>query len=69
MLYHDPSIVRSNFEVARLGRRSALFQTVQRNLAKPVPRPLLARRSVFWRNGQPLLVAECFLPDFWQGAQ
>jgi chorismate--pyruvate lyase len=26
---------------------------------------LLARRSVFWRNGYPLMVAECFLPDFW----
>jgi chorismate--pyruvate lyase len=24
-----------------------------------------ARRSVFWRMGQPLLVAECFLPGFW----
>uniref|UniRef100_UPI0028AE0CA6 chorismate lyase n=1 Tax=Achromobacter insolitus TaxID=217204 RepID=UPI0028AE0CA6 len=24
-----------------------------------------ARRSVFWRQGQPLLVAECFLPAFW----
>ena len=30
---------------------------------------LLARRSVFWRQGQPLLVAECFLPAFWDIAQ
>jgi chorismate--pyruvate lyase len=21
---------------------------------------------VFWRQGQPLLVAECFLPAFWE---
>jgi chorismate--pyruvate lyase len=69
MLYHDASIRRSDFEVARLGRRSALFQTVQRNLARPVTLPLLARRSVFWRSGQPLLVTECFLPEFWRQTQ
>lgn len=27
---------------------------------------ILARRSVFWRHGQPLLVAEGFLATFWQ---
>jgi chorismate--pyruvate lyase len=69
MLYHDASIGRSDFEVARLMRRSALFQTVQRNLANKATLPLLARRSVFWRSGQPLLVAECFLPAFWQRLQ
>ena len=31
----------------------------------PDARRLLARCSVFWRCGQPLLVAECFLPEFW----
>ncbi|OWT80613.1 MULTISPECIES: chorismate lyase [unclassified Achromobacter] len=30
---------------------------------------VLARRSVFWRMGQPLLVAEGFLPEFWQHAR
>lgn len=29
---------------------------------------ILARRSVFWRHGQPLLVAEGFLATFWQKA-
>lgn len=29
---------------------------------------LLARQSVFLRQGQPLLVQECFLPAFWQAA-
>jgi chorismate--pyruvate lyase len=29
---------------------------------------ILARRSVFWRHGQPLLVAEGFLPGFWDKA-
>ncbi|HEY7803704.1 MAG TPA: hypothetical protein VIC30_04630, partial [Orrella sp.] len=27
--------------------------------------PAWARRSVFWREGEPLLVSECFLPAFW----
>ncbi|ETH86156.1 hypothetical protein L560_2034 [Bordetella pertussis STO1-CHOC-0018] len=26
-------------------------------------------RSAFWRAGQPLLVAECFLPAFWSLAR
>ncbi|ANN72524.1 chorismate--pyruvate lyase family protein [Bordetella bronchialis] len=29
---------------------------------------ILARRSVFWRHGQPLLVAEGFLASFWEKA-
>jgi chorismate lyase len=29
---------------------------------------ILARRSVFWRYGEPLLVAEGFLPTFWPKA-
>jgi chorismate--pyruvate lyase len=27
---------------------------------------LLARRSLFFKNGLPLMVAECFLPALWQ---
>ena len=69
MLYHDVSIQRSDFEVARLARRSALLQTVRHNLSFPAARPLLARRSVFWRNGQALLVSEAFLPAFWENVQ
>lgn len=69
MLYHDISIWRSDFEVARLARRSALWQTVRRNLSTPIDVPLLARRSVFWRHGQPLLVSETFLPAFWKNVQ
>jgi chorismate--pyruvate lyase len=69
MLYHDVSIWRSDFEVARLARRSALWQTVRLNLSTPVALPLLARRSVFWRHGQPLLVSETFLPTFWKNVQ
>jgi len=69
MLYHDVSIRRSDFEVARLTRHSALFQTVHHKLSTTKVLPLLARRSIFWRRGEPLLVAECFLPAFWQRVQ
>ena len=69
MLYHDVSIQRSDFEVTRLARRSALFQTVRHNLSIPFALSLLARRSVFWRHGQALLVSEAFLPAFWEYVQ
>gem|GEM_PF-267582 len=67
MLYHDRRIIRSRFAVARLQRPLAFYATLRR--IKPdcdSSGRLLARRSVFWRDGQPLLVAECFLPDFWR---
>ncbi len=71
ILYGDVAILRSDFEVARLTKQIPLYQTAQRTLFQSngihAPcRPLLARRSVFWRQGTPLLVAECFLPEFWQ---
>jgi len=67
MLYHDRRITRSRFAVARLQRPLAFYATLRRiNPDWDVPGGLLARRSVFWRDGQPLLVAECFLPDFWR---
>jgi chorismate--pyruvate lyase len=71
ILYDDATIVRSNFEVARLNKRTALYRTVQsikcdvQPSYRPITTILLARRSVFWRKGSPLLVAECFLPEFW----
>jgi len=71
ILYDDVTIMRSNFEVARLNKRSALYRTVQAIKTDchpahlPISTTLLARRSVFWRKGAPLLVAECFLPEFW----
>ena len=68
ILYHEPSIHRSDFEVARIQRHMPLYGTYLHtdqdpSLASP---KLLARRSVFWRNEQPLLVSECFLPIFWR---
>ena len=52
ILYHDPTIVRSDFEFTNI--RLANF-----------PTRVCARRSVFVRARQPLLVAEAFLPVFW----
>lgn len=69
ILYQERSIIRSAFEVARINRSIPLHRTSSQRLQKNVKcyknQPLLARRSVFWRYGYPLLVAECFLPAFW----
>jgi chorismate--pyruvate lyase len=72
ILYDDVAILRSDFEVARLSRQIPLYQTAKRILLDSTRihahsnQLLVARRSVFWRQGTPLLVAECFLPEFWQ---
>lgn len=66
MLYHDRSIQRSAFACARVDRGLALRKVVLGVLdASARTETLWARRSVFWRGGRPLLVAECFLPGFW----
>lgn len=70
ILYHDPAIRRSDFEVARVHSRMPMLCPVRQVLpldlhSQFAPPLLLARRSVFWRAGDPLLVAECFLPAFW----
>ena len=68
MLYHDPRILRSPFAVSRLNRTQPLWRSAVRTLGAPASgsQPLWARLSVFWCMGQPLMVAECFLPGFWQ---
>ncbi|VFR67650.1 Chorismate--pyruvate lyase [plant metagenome] len=71
MLYHDRSIARSPFQVARLTPAQAIHGVALPLAGADAHEPgdlprLLARRSVFWRHGQPLMVAECFLPAFWE---
>ena len=79
MLYHDAGVTRSAFKTRALDRFTPLHGTVHtaiaalaaRSIATPwtaEPTPWLARRSVFRRLGQPLMVAECFLPSFWHRA-
>ncbi|MVW71053.1 MULTISPECIES: chorismate lyase [unclassified Bordetella] len=65
MLYHDRSIVRSPFVCRRLASPVPFYATARSVQTDADLRALWARRSVFWRYGQPLLVAECFLPEFW----
>lgn len=67
MLYHNPQITRSGFAACRLNAQQPLYRSAQHILAEacPTPQALLARCSVFQRAGEPLLVAECFLPAFW----
>ena len=71
LLYRDRRVTRSHFETARVNRfhplgamAAHLNTTTSGNLLDWQP-PAWARRSVFWREGEPLLVSECFLPAFW----
>lgn len=72
LLYDDPHVSRTPFETTSLPSRHPLAQIA---LARCLDSKLeklhtdtrfWARRSVFTRHGLPLLVAECFLPTFWQ---
>jgi chorismate--pyruvate lyase len=75
ILYQDRTIVRSDFEFTTLALGMPLYQLShlrelshlsQLSEAEPaLGQRVLARRSVFERAGQPLLVAEAFLPAFW----
>lgn len=67
MLYNNPEITRSSFSVARLRRQMPLYFAAEHILGADCPRAnrILARCSTFWRAGEPLLVAEGFLPGFW----
>ncbi|MBV6303662.1 chorismate lyase [Candidimonas humi] len=70
MLYADPRINRSPFFTRGLDRWQPMYRALRAGLpAARYPAPaLLARCSVFRRGGQPLSVAECFLPEFWRVA-
>lgn len=67
MLFHDPSVTRSEFVCRRLVASVPFYESVQA-VIDDSSAELWARRSAFWRDGQPLLVAECFLPAFWGGS-
>jgi len=69
MLYHDRTIERSPFVCRRLASPVPFYATARGVQAEGDHGALWARRSVFWRAGQPLLVAECFLPEFWRIVQ
>ncbi|ARP82143.1 chorismate--pyruvate lyase [Bordetella genomosp. 8] len=74
MLYHDRTVRRTAFECRRLAPGVPFYATARAVVAETGSREasreprILARRSVFWRHGQPLLVAEGFMPGFWDKA-
>ncbi len=57
MLFHDPLVSRMPMEYRRLQPGHALLQSASIDTAA------WARRSVFLKGGQPLLVTEVFLPS------
>lgn len=67
MLYTSTAIHRGAFECQRPQGDSPLLRLAQ-SLGQPCV-GLLARRSRFTRDGQPLLIAECFVPGFWKRLQ
>lgn len=61
-LFADPRVARGPFEFARLDPRHPLWRRARRLLGCALP-ALWARRSLFRRQGRPLMVTEVFLPE------
>lgn len=62
ILFKDPSMVRSEFEIACLKPGMLWYETVIKHL-KEKPLELWARRSTFNLQGKELLLTEVFLPE------
>lgn len=60
-LFADPLVARGGFEFARLDSRHPLWKRARTLLGRDLP-VLWARRSLFRRQGRPLMVTEVFLP-------
>lgn len=67
ILYNDRAIIRSHFEFSSPKLGTPLYKLTEAETA--AGSRVLARRSVFVRANQPLLVAEAFLPSFWAMAR
>ena len=65
MLFHDPTVSRLPMEYKQIDRRHPLFQRAAcvTNMidTNKIDNALWARRSVFVKQGRPLLVTEVFL--------
>lgn len=66
ILYRDPRIIRSVFECARVRLGSQLYYSQQHHRIPQGRTPHYARRSIFYKQQQALMVSECFLPAFWR---
>lgn len=65
ILYHDPRIVRSRFECAPVQRGRQIYRTQQNFFPNYSAKLDYARRSIFYKEGHPLMVTESFLESFW----
>ncbi|HEY2021409.1 chorismate--pyruvate lyase family protein [Paraburkholderia sp.] len=65
LLYSDSSVARSSLVSRRVGQRHPLYRLAVREIASDAPHVLVARRSVFERHREPLMVTECMLPALW----
>jgi chorismate--pyruvate lyase len=65
LLYSDSSVARSSLVSRRVGARHPLYRLAVREIAGDAPHVLVARRSVFERHREPLMVTECMLPALW----
>lgn len=62
VLFSDPKARRGRVEVAELLPLHALFSAASAHL-EAAPHHLWARRTLYYKEGRPLLVNEVFLPD------
>ncbi len=61
-LFSDPKLTRGEFEVAEFAQDSDVFK-LAKSLGQQPKCSLWGRRSLFFLDGKPLLVAEIFLPE------
>ena len=64
VLFAEPTMRRSEVEVAEIHRGQRLYQTATATAGlNDKPASIWGRRSVFYLHNKPLLVSEIFLPD------
>lgn len=68
VLFNDPHTTRDQLSLARLSPQHLYYQKVQSNFLAQAELPLWSRRSIIWFKQQPLLIAEVFLPEFFNYA-
>jgi chorismate lyase len=65
LLYSDSSVSRSSLVSRRVTARHPLYRMASKEAGDSHAHALAARRSVFERYGEPLMVTECMLPALW----
>jgi len=63
LLFRDPTLTRSRFQIAQLPLRSLPLQLIGLD-GKAAQGTVWGRRSLFQFHGRPILVGEIFLPTF-----